>query len=397
MNRKEREKIKHETIDGFLTKKCNILILGNNYQLSEIQRNRLQQVLDEFSYYDLYTREYSKHVSNMILYNVTNYVKRLKILSTKRIKKFSKLYFVLIYGKVEGLERYINHYNFMTQNLPTSEIYWKNKGYEENIILEKINQHQKFAASCSAQKLSGSSEYTIRSVLYWLKHGYSYDDAKEKVKNIQNTSSLQRYIERFGEKEGIEKFKIKQQKRLNTLNNKTEEEKKLINIKKGHNIESYLANGYTLEQAEKLSYTYYSKRKNYSLISQHCFEMLESKLTGKCYYKLKNYEKQICGKHVDFYYEDKKVVVEFNGDFWHCRKTKYSDDFIRYNITAKDVRLQDEERYRKILTSNDVEYILIVWESDFRKNPDEIIFKILKFLENLDGKRIDSKRIKEIV
>lgn len=69
---------------------------------------------------------------------------------------------------------------------------------------------------------------------YWIDKGFSESEAKEKVAESQKMFSLDICIENLGEEAGYKKWKDRQDRWQETLNSKSEEEKKEINKKKGY-------------------------------------------------------------------------------------------------------------------------------------------------------------------
>lgn len=91
------------------------------------------------------------------------------------------------------------------------------------------------------------------------------------------------------------------------------------------------------------------------------------------------------GKHwflpdalVDFY----KVVVEFYGDFWHANPEIYlPNEIVRDKISAKEIWEKDNERICKLIGGG---YdVIVVWESDFKKNKAGTIFNTSCRIEEL--------------
>lgn len=78
-----------------------------------------------------------------------------------------------------------------------------------------------------------------------------------------------------------------------------------------------------------------------------------------------------------------KVIININGDYWHCNPSKYkANDKIKHNgieKLAKDIWKRDMIR-DKILASKGYE-IITIWESDFRKNKENILNKLKTFYE----------------
>lgn len=73
-------------------------------------------------------------------------------------------------------------------------------------------------------------------------------------------------------------------------------------------------------------------------------------------------EKCIDGKFVDFYIEEYNMVIEFFGDYWHANPKKYNKDYYnsRNKRFAKDIWDFDKKRLEFI--HNKVDTIIVVWE-----------------------------------
>lgn len=70
-----------------------------------------------------------------------------------------------------------------------------------------------------------------------------------------------------------------------------------------------------------------------------------------------------------------RIVLEFNGDFWHGNPRKYSENsVIADGILAKEKWAKDKERVEFLEESGYQVYV--VWEMDYRKNKQAVISKI---------------------
>lgn len=79
---------------------------------------------------------------------------------------------------------------------------------------------------------------------FYLSQGYSLEESEELLSERQSTFSLQKCIEKHGEEIGFEIWKERQEKWLNTLNNKSQEEIDEINRKKSSRFNyKFLWNG----------------------------------------------------------------------------------------------------------------------------------------------------------
>lgn len=127
-----------------------------------------------------------------------------------------------------------------TPSYSTLEYQIKLYGHEEG--------HRRYTEICKKKK-----EGSQTSLIYWLNLGYSQEEAIELRKQRQQTFSLQKCITMYGEDLGKQKFKERQIKWQNTLQSKTEEEKRVINIKKNSfSVEGWMLKGYTQEEATNI-------------------------------------------------------------------------------------------------------------------------------------------------
>jgi hypothetical protein len=86
---------------------------------------------------------------------------------------------------------------------------------------------------------------------------------------------------------------------------------------------------------------------------------------------------------VDFYNEEKNVIIEFYGDFWHCNPEIYDKNF--YNPKIKKYASQiwecDTKRKQEIIQVSGCKFIEI-WEKDWKEKPVETINFIKTILES---------------
>lgn len=124
-----------------------------------------------------------------------------------------------------------------------------------------------------------------------------------------------------------------------------------------------------------------------SLVSQKLFKGLYEKikdLNHEIYYSDLNKEYCITnGKKkvfLDFYDKTKNVLIEFYGDYWHANPILYDkDDFITNPLCKEksskvfSIWKKDYERIKFIQEQVEGIKVVIIWEHDFNKNPEEII------------------------
>jgi hypothetical protein len=82
-------------------------------------------------------------------------------------------------------------------------------------------------------------------------------------------------------------------------------------------------------------------------------------------------------KIFDIYIPKYNLLVEYNGDYWHCNPTKYGGDYlnVKKNKTAKEIWEYDKN---KLYLAKKYNYICeVIWETDYKKN-NNIILDIIK-------------------
>jgi len=194
---------------------------------------------------------------------------------------------------------------------------------------------------------------------YWVDKGYTEEEAKQKRKERQQTFSLDKCIEKYGEEKGKERWLERQSRWQKNL----------------------LENG--------------NMKCGFSKISQELFFKIiekysENESLDKVFFATKNKEFFISKKNnvffsYDFVDVDKKRIIEYNGDQFHANPKffesgDYPHPFYKEEgPTSKEIWERDAE---KIKTAEESGFeVLTVWDSDFKKNKKETIEKCLDFLK----------------
>jgi very-short-patch-repair endonuclease len=179
---------------------------------------------------------------------------------------------------------------------------------------------------------------------------YGQEDGTKKYEycNKSKAQTLENYIKRYGD-EGLEKF------------------------------EQYISNNLVT---------------GYSKSSQEFFDRLFKQYyqnkTNKIYFATYNKEFGILDKNsgtyrkFDFVDIDNKIIIEYNGDYYHANPKLYRpDDIISFHKgvkkTAKEIWKNDEEKYD--LARQRGFQVLYVWESDCKKDIDIVLSRCIQFFE----------------
>lgn len=215
---------------------------------------------------------------------------------------------------------------------------------------------------------------------YYTSRGYSLEKAKELVYERQSTFSLEKCIEKHGENEGVKVWEARQEKWQNTLSNKSIEEIREINKKKGNNGNSSIAAiKFFNNLVKELSY--------YDIKKQDCiFNDGEKQFTEK--YLLKDDNQTFY--FYDFCHEPSKLIIEFHGKRFHPKLNKNNWSKIKTNKSLHHLSKEEQSQiiYEKdqnkiALAQSNGYHIEVIWDDEL---PD--IEEYANKLYNLISKRI---------
>lgn len=196
-----------------------------------------------------------------------------------------------------------------------------------------------------------------RQINYWINKGFSQQESKNKVHQRQITFSLQKCISKYGQHQGTEIWKRRQDKWQNTLNNKSSQQIQRINKDKIIN-----------------SFRSQVKNKNGTLVSKAQLQLCEILNGDNSFY-------------LDGYVYDIKVgnkILQFNGDYWHCNPATWQP--YQYN---KSIKMTAKEKWKidiqKINYAKKKGYnVLVVWECNWKKDKNKVINECKKFIGDMN-------------
>ena len=235
------------------------------------------------------------------------------------------------------------------------------RGYD-GLSIEEKQEKIKILCTKSKETMNENNNNPL-TLEYYIKRGYSKSKAEEMLKERQSTFSLEKCIEKYGKEEGYKKWKERQDKWQETLNNLPEEEKKRINKAKSNGL--LLSKGYS-NVSQKLFWKLYEYIKNdYNNIY---FATLDKKL--KIFTEKNNeylVEKNNGGWYfLDFYIQDNNKVIEFDDDYWHSEA--------RGNVE------RDNQREQELINMGFI--IKRVKERDYNENPEKVIQECIEFIKS---------------
>jgi len=193
------------------------------------------------------------------------------------------------------------------------------------------------------------------NIAYWLKHANGDEELAHELYMKFQIRNLVWFVDRYGKEEGTIRYKNRINKWQETLFNKSQEEKDIINKKKSS------IGGRSKGEIE----LYNELRKIIPGIYDRL--ILERDVDEFQYY------------WYDMYFENK--IIEYHGTYWHADPRKYDITFINSHnkLTYTEIHNRDNDKLR--IAESQGFKILVVWEQDFKLNKNKVIHKCIQFLK----------------
>ena len=78
---------------------------------------------------------------------------------------------------------------------------------------------------------------------------------------------------------------------------------------------------------------------------------------------------------------DKKVLIEFNGDYWHCNPKQYAADYLNKKKGAHAHEIWMHDAHKKSTAESAGYRVITVWDSEYKRNKNTIN-KLIHAIEN---------------
>lgn len=261
--------------------------------------------------------------------------------------------------------------NFHKEKSHNSVEYWLKRGYTAVESVKNSSEVIEHMQSVSHKnRIENPEDYAHcynTKIEHYLNKDMTKSEADNALRERQTTFSKEICIEKYGMEDGTRIWKERQERWMETMDSKSDEEKRIINFKKIKNC-SFISN-----------------------ISQELFDrvykIIENKYK-KIYYHglnkefhLYNYELK---KHYlyDFVISDIKKCIEFNGWFWHCKPGLYESDYFNKVKSMYAHEIWENDRAKNGRIEKEGYDILIIWEDDYKKDKEATVEKCIEFLLN---------------
>jgi len=273
--------------------------------------------------------------------------------------KYTTEWWINKYGKKVGLQK---QKEWKEKTSGSLKRYITKYGYSEGT--KKYNQFKK---NCSIYNTHRKNKYgeehyntTLKNyknrnnntgIKYYLtKTNGDYYQAAKLLSERQSTSTLQKFIKRYGEQLGHQKYAEVNKKKVAKFAGKSKIEDDFF-------------------QMLKLSL----QDKNIDFIE----------LQQRQFFYFGDIDKNIRSALVDIYIPSKKIAIEFFGDYWHMNPVIYDENCFnsQLKMTAGEKWEKDSQKFKLLKTKFNIE-TKIIWELDFRKNKQKLITKLIEELWN---------------
>lgn len=93
---------------------------------------------------------------------------------------------------------------------------------------------------------------------------------------------------------------------------------------------------------------------------------------------------KIAYRYLDFFSEELRLIIEFNGDYWHPRKEKFGIEKVNNSVKKDTDRMKEIYDSLKVIYGSDI-YLINIYENEYRRDKSMILNDIesilSKFLE----------------
>lgn len=375
----------------------NTITMPNVKQLSNLFLNEdIKTTKFYFIEYNKLTpsKKRSRTLKNFILYHGNKIGKQKWNEYNNKLKNsVSKEGYIERYGEVEGVKKYNEYTNLLSKKglervkregkLKQRERsrycieYWVKKGYtkeEAKTTISKIQSNNSIKYHSSIIDKEHYKKINPICVEYWIDKGYDIDTANKKRQEILNKCnvSLPFMINRHGETLGKLKYdkmllkrkdamiKLIKEGKINFYNGKASKESLQYFLP----LNDILINDYNID-SDDIFFGYEDKNEFYLASGDH--------RNSNSYYYL-----------YDFTIRSKKIIIEYNGSRWHPNPDILSEkEWKNWNVG----NVTADEKYKRDIDKLETAYkkgfkCLVIWDYN---GYDNNMSKILSFIkENLN-------------
>ena len=84
----------------------------------------------------------------------------------------------------------------------------------------------------------------------------------------------------------------------------------------------------------------------------------------------------------DFTIEDLKIIIEYNGDFWHANPNIYNENFYHPILKMTSREIWEKQFYKINIAKNHGYDVIEIWEKDVNENKEIVLQKCIIEIKN---------------
>ncbi len=109
-----------------------------------------------------------------------------------------------------------------------------------------------------------------------------------------------------------------------------------------------------------------AKHRNVSKAQKEIFTLLSSSYPQHLFMSEQVFKSGSHEYYIDIFSEPLKLIIEYNGDFWHCNPHVYSGSYFhpKKSMSAEEIWASDSARLNVL--QNNGYHTMVVWERDYR-------------------------------
>lgn len=322
-----------------------------------INKWNLYSVDDQMKRYNITKEEAEekiRQIKDVNVFSIEWQIKKFNI-----TKEEAEIKIESIKNKLRESQSKMTEFDFNSM-MPSRKEHWIKKGYSEEESILKSNENIRIATNnCNEfvkDKIKNPEKYIgchDTSIEYYLKQGYSEIESSKMLRERQSTFTISKCIKKYGDVKGQKVWRDRQEKWTSSL----------------------LTNG--------------NLKIGYSNVSQILFDSICDKLESidHIFYGRKNNEISLSNGKRGFLYDFtdtlNKKIIEFNGDVYHGNPLLFTESDRPHpfrDVTSKE--LWEKDRIKIELAKSHGFEVLVIWESEYKKDKELTVKRCLDFLKS---------------
>jgi hypothetical protein len=263
--------------------------------------------------------------------------------------------------------------------------YWMERGYSLEESENKIVEYQKDNSKKFIQKMINNPDMykDIRDnqIGFYIKKGYSLEESKNLLKYRQDTKSLNFFIKKYGEDDGIIKYN------RNIIEMGYKSSRQYYIDKYGYNIgnkkytDILIKRIVPMSKASKESVKFFTKIYNF---------LIEKGILKKdIYWGVNDSNEWFINKNKNLFFYDftiksLKIIIEYNGTKYHPNPVKDTKEtWMSLNSIEFNMKLIEDELKKSLAVSQGFDYYVVFSNDDLQLKQNQIINKLDKKIKEI--------------